>query len=87
MSASPKWPALPVTRIFISIFAFTISASDAKVGDDISRGYRPQTATRSQIAMPQMFEMSRAADDYSILAFSRLLHEGGPTFSQPQEYP
>jgi hypothetical protein len=46
----------------------------------------PSTATPITNRDAAIFEMSRAADDYSNLALSRLLHEGGPTFSQPEEY-
>jgi hypothetical protein len=46
----------------------------------------PRAATPITNCDAAMFEMSRAADDYSNLALSSLLHEGGPTFSQPEEY-
>jgi hypothetical protein len=46
----------------------------------------PSTATPITNRDAAIFEMSQAGDDYSNLALSRLLHEGGPTFSQPEEY-
>jgi hypothetical protein len=46
----------------------------------------PSTATPITNRDAAIFELSRPADDYSNLALSRLLHEGGPTFSQPEEY-
>jgi hypothetical protein len=46
----------------------------------------PSTAMPITNRDAAIFEMSRTADDYSSLALSRLLHEDGPTFSQPKEY-
>jgi hypothetical protein len=86
MSASPKWPALPVTRLFIWIFAFTISAPDAKGVITYRVATGPSTAMPITNRDAAIFELSRTADDYSSLALSRLLQEGGPTFSQPEEY-